>query len=142
MTDVPDTIPRGLLWVRLGALACALLGALAFSHLVTLPAMSLCAFQVWTGQPCPGCGMTRSIVRLSHGDVGASLGYHPLGIVLAGGLVLALVGTVVGLLKGNDPVQRFLERRGLIAMVGFVGALLVVWVVRAWIVPEWGAVLR
>ena len=43
---------------------------------------SVCPFKLLTGLPCPGCGMTRSVVTLLHGDLGASLYYHPLGFVL------------------------------------------------------------
>ena len=51
---------------------------------------SLCPFKMLTGLPCPGCGMTRSVVTLLHGDLGASLFYHPLGIVIVA-LCFALV---------------------------------------------------
>ncbi len=39
----------------------------------------LCTLKATTGLPCPGCGLTRSWVSAVHGDVGASLGHHPLG---------------------------------------------------------------
>jgi hypothetical protein len=52
---------------------------------------SFCPFKVATGLPCPGCGMTRSAVALLHGDFGASLYYHPLGVVI----VLAAVAVAL-----------------------------------------------
>lgn len=48
----------------------------------------LCPFKLILGLPCPGCGMTRSVVTLLHGDPAASLYFHPLGLPL----VLFLVG--------------------------------------------------
>ena len=43
----------------------------------------LSPFRLTTGLPDPGCGMTRSIVALAHGDLAASLFFHPLGIAVA-----------------------------------------------------------
>jgi uncharacterized protein DUF2752 len=54
----------------------------------------LCPFRLLTGLPCPGCGLTRSLVSLMHGDLSAAVLFHPLGPVVAGllaGLVLAAV---------------------------------------------------
>jgi hypothetical protein len=45
----------------------------------TLP--SVCTFRQMTGVPCPGCGLTRSIVAAVHGDWSASYSYHRLGLV-------------------------------------------------------------
>ncbi len=131
------TARRTLLQIRLAALGATILAGLAFALFVPLPDLPLCSFRTWTGHPCPGCGMTRSIVHLGRGDVVASLRFHPLGIVLAGGLVTAFVGTIVGLLRGDDPVQRVLERRGVVFAAGLVAALAVIWLVRAFVVPEW-----
>ncbi len=40
---------------------------------------SVCLFYHLTGQPCPGCGLTRSFVSLGHGDWHDALRWHPLG---------------------------------------------------------------
>jgi len=41
-----------------------------------------CPFHALTGLHCPGCGSTRALHRLLHGDVGAALGLNAL-MVLA-----------------------------------------------------------
>jgi hypothetical protein len=39
----------------------------------------VCGFRRLTGHPCPGCGLTRSLVFLAHGEVASSFQAHPLG---------------------------------------------------------------
>ncbi len=42
---------------------------------------SLCPFKMLTGMPCPGCGITKSIVAIYEGAFVQSLLFHPFGIV-------------------------------------------------------------
>jgi len=58
---------------------CILLGVLPFST---------CVSQRVLGLPCPGCGMTRALIALLHGDLGGSLRFHPLAVPLGLGLGL------------------------------------------------------
>jgi hypothetical protein len=46
-------------------------------HLET--SQSLCPFKMLTGFPCPGCGITKSLVYFYEGDIYKSLSYHILG---------------------------------------------------------------
>jgi hypothetical protein len=46
---------------------------------ISIPDM--CVLRAATGVPCPGCGLSRSIVAAMHGDVGMSLAYHRLGLL-------------------------------------------------------------
>lgn len=46
----------------------------------------VCPVRRATGRPCPGCGGTRSLVHLLHGDLRGSAAAHPLGPAL--GLLL------------------------------------------------------
>lgn len=58
-------------------------------HLPGLP----CLFHEMTGLPCPGCGMTRAIVALLHGDLAQAFTHHPLGVPVAAiWLLLAVAG--------------------------------------------------
>ncbi|MCW8133624.1 MAG: DUF2752 domain-containing protein [Planctomycetota bacterium] len=45
----------------------------------TLPSISVCWFKNQTGFPCPGCGLTRSFVAISHGDLPAAWHFNPFG---------------------------------------------------------------
>ncbi len=141
MTDVPPPLPapdpRRLLWIRIGGLAVVPVGLWALAYAIPLPNVPLCIFRLWTGRPCPGCGMTRSIVALVRGDLFTSLRFHPLGVALAALFVATFAGTAAGIFRGDDPVMRFLDRRGWILLVALAAAFLGLWVVRAFVVPEW-----
>jgi hypothetical protein len=52
----------------------------------------LCGFRAFTGLPCPGCGMTRSIASLSKGHWHAGIAYHPFGpLVFIGALLFIII---------------------------------------------------
>jgi hypothetical protein len=136
-TAAPSAPRRTGMWIRLGALALVPPGVWALARWDVLPHLPLCMFQNATGLPCPGCGMTRAILRLSQGDLVGSLRMHPLGVVLATIVLASLGGTVVGLARGGDPVSEFLERRGTWFVGLLVAAFLVIWVVRCFVVPGW-----
>lgn len=48
-----------------------------------------CVFHLVTGVDCPGCGMTRAFLRLSHGDISGAFDFHPFSPILA--LLLLLI---------------------------------------------------
>ena len=56
---------------------------------------SFCPFRVWSGLPCPGCGLTRSVVALAHGDPVGSLYFHPLGVAVVLALLVVVVAELV-----------------------------------------------
>ena len=43
-----------------------------------------CLFHSVTDVPCPGCGMTRACLSLSHGQFTDALRYHPFSFVIVG----------------------------------------------------------
>jgi hypothetical protein len=53
--------------------------------------MPRCEILVATGHPCATCGITRSLHSLYRGDFAKSRTYHPLGWIVALGLVLNLI---------------------------------------------------
>lgn len=53
----------------------------------------LCPVRRTTGRRCPGCGGTRSLVRLVHGDLRGAAAAHPLGPPLG---VLLLAWSLTG----------------------------------------------
>lgn len=66
---------------RLSLLALIIAAAIPRAWVESGPMLS--PFRLTTGLPDPGCGMTRSMVALAHGDLTGSLYFHPLGIIVA-----------------------------------------------------------
>jgi hypothetical protein len=58
------------------------------SDAVSIPGLGvnlppLCASRQWLGIDCPGCGLTRSFIKLAEGDFAASFRQHRLGWFMA-----------------------------------------------------------
>jgi hypothetical protein len=73
-----------VLTVCLSIIALALVLKPQGSHLQVGPATlpGLCVLKQTTGIPCPGCGLTRSVVSAVHGNWEASRSFHRLGPVV------------------------------------------------------------
>jgi hypothetical protein len=71
---------------RPGPLGAVALGVLAAGVLLDVDRVSdgpvLCPFRRFAGVPCPGCGLTRSVVATLDGRVADGFGFHPLGPLL------------------------------------------------------------
>jgi len=53
--------------------------------------VDVCLMHRLTGLPCPGCGLTRSITCITHGELWKGAAYHPFGLVIWV-LLVALTG--------------------------------------------------
>lgn len=114
-------------WRRL-PLAAAVAGfGLAYAAAPTENGAVTCLLRLHTGQACPGCGMTRALGRMVHGDLGGAAGYHPwiFALVLQ---LLALVGWLSW--RGRRPVSAVQVRIGSWLLTANAVALLGVWLVR------------
>lgn len=79
-----------------------------------------CAFQLWLGMYCPGCGGTRSVNALLHGHVLQSLWYHPL-VTYGVALYLAFMITWT-----TAKLHLFGIKKGLKFRAGYMYAMLVI----------------
>ncbi|WP_245667844.1 DUF2752 domain-containing protein [Actinomadura macra] len=86
-----------------------------------------CPFLFLTGYYCPGCGATRLVHALAHGDVGTAFGLNPVVFLLLPVLGYLYVRWTVLAARGQ-PMQSLLLRP--VAAYGLLGVLLVFWIVR------------
>ncbi len=95
-------------------------GVVLFWGLAALPVLlghARCLFAAIVRYPCPGCGMTRALWLLLHGDVAGSLRMHPLAVPAAlslGALALASVWVTV---RFGSPVHLWSTRSGRLAIL-------------------------
>ena len=71
-----------MFWVVGGAGAACLVALVAW----TPPddaSMSLCLTRRILGLPCPGCGLTRGVAHLLHGNLAKAMTFHPLAPLVA-----------------------------------------------------------
>jgi Protein of unknown function (DUF2752) len=87
MSLVVLTPPR--IWILVGLAGLAAAVGLSWLPQQVGAGLPLCLFRELLGLPCPGCGMTRALHALAHGEVAAALRYHPLApLVVAQSLAL------------------------------------------------------
>lgn len=88
------------------------------------------------GVPCPGCGLTRAITLLVHGDLQASFSFHAFAPVFLGGIVIAgLSGVLPEKARGPviDTVETFERRTGVTVLI-LIG-LILYWLLRLLLFP-------
>ncbi len=89
----PLEIDHEALWLLVGGASLCLLGVALVTPGIQLPR---CAFKTITGLPCPTCGVTRTIIALSRGDVDRALFFNPLAAIACGvGLLYLLYAAAV-----------------------------------------------
>lgn len=102
-TDRQAPAPDRLLFVVYVGLGLAALAAARFFPFHLLP--PVCALKRLTGQPCLGCGMTRSWVHMAHGRLLEAWLQNPLGSGLFVALVVALTYVILRV-AGRIPALR------------------------------------
>jgi hypothetical protein len=112
-------------WVAL--IAFAGLGLAAAAAFASLP-LPPCPFRAMTHLPCPGCGMTRSVAALLHGNLALSFRYHPLGPPL----VLGALGCLALPVLPVDTVRKLARRAPRQQTIAFAAFVLLVaaWIMR------------
>jgi hypothetical protein len=76
-------------------------GRVFISGLPEFPLPSTCMSYSWFGVKCPGCGLTRSVVHLAHGNWRESWRYHRLGWLMAAAILLQFPYRILGLWNGG-----------------------------------------
>lgn len=81
-----------------------------------------------TGFPCPGCGITKSLVYWYEGDYYKSISYHVLGPFVIGFCMLTIVVLITELITKREYFNSFLYNKKLALFLGLF--LLVYHVIR------------
>ena len=96
------------------------------NHLET--AQSLCPFKMLTGFPCPGCGITKSLVYLYEGNFYKSISYHVLGPFVIAFCLVTIGVLTTELITKKEYFNSFLYSRKL--AYGLAGALILYHIIR------------
>jgi len=74
------------------------------------PLPHACLSYAWFGIRCPGCGLTRSLVHLAHGDWTASWHDHRVGWLMALAILLQFPYRLIALWRGGSPLGIWVPR--------------------------------
>ena len=105
-----------LLWLTIAA-GSVLLFVLEPGKSALFP---LCPFRALTGFTCPGCGSTRGLHQLLHGNLGAAFQLNPLLILALPFLVYALVRYTYRVMTGRPIEHNTLAPKYIYTIFGVV----------------------
>ena len=91
---------------------------------------TLCIFRASSGFPCPGCGMTRSFISISGGNLALAYRYHPLGIVIYVLFLYLFVVKIVEIIRGRTGLIKYNKHFVTIFFYVLIIAMLVNGVIR------------
>jgi hypothetical protein len=80
---------------------------------------SLCPFKMITGFPCPGCGITKSLVYFYKGDFYKSVSYHILGPLVIVFCLIAIVVLTTELITKKEYFNAVMYNQKLAYSLGF-----------------------
>jgi hypothetical protein len=107
-SDARQSRHRALLVISCGVVVLALVlqvrgdQRVEFSWLPGLPMPEMCWSRSMFGAKCPGCGLTRSLICLAHGDWRKSLAMHRLGMIMALSILAQFPYCAAGLIWKKD----------------------------------------
>lgn len=81
--------------------------------------VDLCAFHANTGWPCPGCGLTRSLTSMSHGEIAHAFELHGFGPLIWLLAVVLGLGNFIGE-RRREILRTWLRRHHRTARVGYL----------------------
>lgn len=81
---------------------------------------SYCPFKMLTGFPCPGCGITKSMVYFYQGDIFKSLSYHVLGPGVIAFCMLTIVVLTTELFTRKEYFNSWLYNKKLAIILGIL----------------------
>ena len=79
---------------------------------------SYCPFKMLTGFPCPGCGITKSLVYFYEGDIYKSLSYHIFGPLVIGFSVLTIAVLTTEIITQKEYFTKWMYNKKLAYALG------------------------
>jgi hypothetical protein len=70
---------------------------------------SLCPIMRCLNIPCPGCGLTKSLVCLIKGDLYSSISYHPFGIIIEIITICVLLFSIKDIIYKSNTTDKLLN---------------------------------
>ena len=116
--------------VRMSALLVTVLGISAVLNADRPFPVDLCVLHSLTGLSCPTCGLTRAVCHVMQGDLAASLGFHPAGILVVTSLAAWAAWSALEAWRGQVLWRRGQNTLARIAGASIALTSLVAWVVR------------
>lgn len=84
---------------------------------------SLCPFRLLTGFPCPGCGITKSLISLYKGDLLKSVYYHLFGPFTFLFCITSIITLSIELITDKEYFKNILYSKKLAYSLGFTLAI-------------------
>jgi hypothetical protein len=88
------------------------------SHVET--SQSFCPMKMLTGLPCPGCGITKSLVFAYQGEIHKSLSYHIFGFPVIIACIAAITVLGMEIVTGKEYFQTILYSYRLAYFLAFI----------------------
>ena len=102
-------------------------------ELLGLPAPEMCGSRLWLNMECPGCGLTRSFIRLANGDWSGAIALNRVAPLLAFA-VLAQIPYRLAKLLGWSPARSLAKS----TWPNAVGCVLIVALIGNWLLRLFG----
>jgi len=117
-------------WIILLGVPALFILAFILGSSPKLMSVPLCAVRSFLHIDCPGCGLTRSIAFLAHGQIKKSIAFHPLGIVIGMWLVFLFLKEIIGRASRRSLFAPVSQRSRDIILFSFVIALFGQWLAK------------
>lgn len=89
--------------------------------------VTICLIKRFLGIPCPGCGLTRAVISLCHGDISSAIKLNPLVLIVAPSLAIAPLALIFMPQKCysyfNKMEAFFSKKTGIIILILFFATL-------------------
>ena len=81
---------------------------------------SFCPMKMLTGLPCPGCGITKSLVFAYQGEIYKSFSFHILGFPVIFACIIAVIVLSAEIITGKEYFHSILYSRRLAYFLAFM----------------------